>query len=589
MSLQRPTFEDLPVRGAITVGLVTGIAILGAQAVEAYAARYLVEKHLDAQHLQIDTKVTAFEGAVADATDSARRYAATISYRTEDLAREQGALQTFAQRDADGVWRSRRDQFRADVEAGVWIPPDVSLTEETQRFFLRARRKTALFGQGALNDLFVDTWTLPLTNGEIIYFPSTPEFIYDAPAKLDYRDTEWVQLTSPTQNPTGAPRWTSTSYDPAAKQWMISVVAPFTKDGQWAGAVGHDILLSKLFSTLLADRTGPSQLTPYYISKADGGLLLRDGGVPAVDERLPAEFKQLILDSSDELAPHFQVFGEDYLISSRLPTLNATVIYRVDGAQVERALQVPLFRLKLAQAGATALFFLLAYLWVSRDARVRRHRQEALFRQNQALEALVTERTKSLTQVNAQLEQLMMQDHLTGLGNRRMFELALNTAWQRDLRSQGTLAVLMIDVDQFKSYNDLCGHQAGDACLQQVASVLASSIHRADDVAARYGGEEFVVILPDTDVYGAQDVARRVQERLQAVHLPHPGTPSGQLTVSIGIATIVPTVGVEPYALVRCADAALYEAKQAGRNRWHTADVVEPCRTHPMTQQVALF
>lgn len=587
MPLQRPTLEDLPIRGAITIGLVTASAILGAQAIEGRLASYLVDRQLDAEHRQVEAKVASFEGALARAADSVRRYATTVSYRTEDLETEIGRLDAIAQRDADGAWRSKRDAFHATVDAGLWIPPSVSLTDETQRFFLRTRRRTALFGQGALNDLFVDTWALPLTNGEVIFYPSGPEFIYDAPAALDYRDTEWVQLTSPTTNPTSEPRWTSTSYDPAAKQWMISVVAPFTKDGVWAGAVGHDILLSNLFQALQADSADEVTLRPTYVARPDGTLLMRESGVPGVGEALPAVFASLATAAKRDYEPHVQALGDDYMMAARLPSLDATVFYRVDGAQIAAALQGPLARLKFGQALATMLVFALAYLWVARDARVRRRRQEALFVQNQALEALVAERTQSLTHANARLEQLMMQDHLTGIGNRRMFELSLQTAWQRDLRRSSSLAILMIDVDHFKAYNDLEGHQAGDVCLQRVASVLASSLHRADDVAARYGGEEFVIILPETDAHGAQHVARRIQHRLQALALRHPGARSGRVTVSIGIATLIPSAGVEPHALVRCADAALYTAKQGGRDRWHLSDLLESCHAPMLSQAVA--
>jgi diguanylate cyclase (GGDEF)-like protein len=132
------------------------------------------------------------------------------------------------------------------------------------------------------------------------------------------------------------------------------------------------------------------------------------------------------------------------------------------------------------------------------------------------------------------------------------------------------LSLLMIDVDHFKHYNDHYGHLAGDRCLQAVAQAAAAplTLKRPADLLARYGGEELVVLLPETPSVGARAVAQDIQRAIAAAHLPHAASPvAPELTVSIGIATLQPVPGGDPDALVLAADAALYAAKAAGRNR----------------------
>ena len=171
-----------------------------------------------------------------------------------------------------------------------------------------------------------------------------------------------------------------------------------------------------------------------------------------------------------------------------------------------------------------------------------------------------------------QLRQLAMLDGLTGLGNRRQFDQAMERETQRAARDRTALALLMIDADHFKSYNDTYGHAAGDDCLRTIASAVRSAAHRPGDIAVRYGGEEFAVILCRTDEAGAAKVADAIHSTLAGLRLPHAGTPHGDVSVSIGVAALVPAHGtIRPDRLLRAADAALYAAKAAGRNRTHRA------------------
>ncbi|AFJ47223.1 GGDEF domain-containing protein [Shimwellia blattae] len=165
----------------------------------------------------------------------------------------------------------------------------------------------------------------------------------------------------------------------------------------------------------------------------------------------------------------------------------------------------------------------------------------------------------------ARLDLLAHQDALTGTANRRAMESYLNQALTR----QQPFALVMLDVDHFKQYNDHYGHQAGDGCLAAVARVLASSVRAPADLVARYGGEEFVVILPEASLAEAGQVADRIQASLQAAALPHVASQvSDQVTVSMGIAV---SEGCHTVAqVISRADRALYRAKQQGRNQWQT-------------------
>ncbi len=189
------------------------------------------------------------------------------------------------------------------------------------------------------------------------------------------------------------------------------------------------------------------------------------------------------------------------------------------------------------------------------------------------LEARVAERTDELQLLNRKLETLSTTDSLTGIANRRRFDEVLEKEWNRAERQSQSLALAMIDVDWFKNYNDHYGHQAGDQCLSIVAEVLAANICRTGDLVARYGGEEFVFIAPATEGAIALDMARKICVALQSLALPHEMSGYGQVTVSIGVAAIVPQEGLTPDTLLKTADKALYCAKEQGRNRAVLAQV----------------
>ncbi|NRR31090.1 GGDEF domain-containing protein [Oxalobacteraceae bacterium] len=203
------------------------------------------------------------------------------------------------------------------------------------------------------------------------------------------------------------------------------------------------------------------------------------------------------------------------------------------------------------------------------------HMGEELCRRNQEAHQHADE----LESLNRKLETLSTTDGLTGIGNRRHFDEVLASEWSRAARLKQPLALAMLDVDWFKKFNDHYGHQQGDECLRRVALVLAASMCRAGDVVARYGGEEFVFIAPNCDAAQARSLGDKLHKAFATLALPHQASDFGRVTVSIGVASIVPQPGAMPDSLVRAADQALYQAKEQGRNRAVCQALEEPSTT----------
>jgi len=173
-----------------------------------------------------------------------------------------------------------------------------------------------------------------------------------------------------------------------------------------------------------------------------------------------------------------------------------------------------------------------------------------------------------LAEMNRELERLSTTDSLTGLANRRSFNEFLSREWLREQREQQSFSVIMIDIDHFKKYNDHYGHLQGDVCLQKVAWALQGALCRPGDLLARYGGEEFVAILPYTELKGAVELAETFHKRVRELALEHEDSPvSANVTISVGIASVIPNQSLSPSQVVAMADKALYEAKQTGRNQ----------------------
>ena len=170
--------------------------------------------------------------------------------------------------------------------------------------------------------------------------------------------------------------------------------------------------------------------------------------------------------------------------------------------------------------------------------------------------------------VNEQLAELSITDALTGIGNRRRFDQALAAEWARGARNRQPISLLLIDIDYFKRYNDRYGHQEGDMCLRQVATILSQCVRRPDELLARYGGEEFAVLLYGSGIDAAVKLAQRCVNSVRHAAIPHEASSvAACVTLSIGVHSVVPVPGSNSDALVKAADEALYQAKGSGRAR----------------------
>jgi diguanylate cyclase (GGDEF)-like protein len=193
--------------------------------------------------------------------------------------------------------------------------------------------------------------------------------------------------------------------------------------------------------------------------------------------------------------------------------------------------------------------------------------------------AVVRARVRTQLTVKRQrdaLRAMILLDALTGVANRRAFDERLEAEWRRCGRNGLPVALILVDIDHFKLYNDHYGHQAGDSTLLQVAGAMQRAAGRTQDLVARYGGEEFAILLPQLDARGATGVAGRLQAELEKLAIPHLASPTApHLTVSMGIACMTPGEHSVPADLIQVADAQLYKAKAAGRNQYRTSELCQ--------------
>ncbi|PKM59909.1 MAG: diguanylate cyclase [Firmicutes bacterium HGW-Firmicutes-4] len=229
-----------------------------------------------------------------------------------------------------------------------------------------------------------------------------------------------------------------------------------------------------------------------------------------------------------------------------------------------------------------ALYSLLLAKTFSESLEYRTVMGEKLAEMNTHLDELVAQRTTDLTvsnqkveqqnleleQINQELQRLSLNDPLTGLRNRRKYKETVGLEWQRCLNHHKPVSLLFIDVDYFKNYNDLYGHVAGDECLIKIGETLKASLSRSSDMAVRYGGEEFLVLLPETGKEDALKIAALILKKIESLAIPHAGSVvKNCITISIGVATLLPSLHSRHEDLVKIADKALYHAKSQGRNQ----------------------
>ncbi|MCG8313434.1 MAG: diguanylate cyclase [Pseudomonadales bacterium] len=228
---------------------------------------------------------------------------------------------------------------------------------------------------------------------------------------------------------------------------------------------------------------------------------------------------------------------------------------------------------EITQLSSISIYYLLLGLWAVVFCVVSAFSFEKSSRNEFLQKILIQRKNCQLRRANERLKNLVDLDALTGISNRRHFDHVLDEEWRRAKRRQYPLALLMVDIDFFKAYNDKLGHVKGDHCLRDVAQSLSTHARRPGDLVARYGGEEFSVILPALDIGEAFKVAEFLCQKIRELNVPHPGSDIAPcVTVSIGVAAQVPNEHNERSDLIKQADDALYLAKKRGRNRVEIMD-----------------
>ncbi len=344
------------------------------------------------------------------------------------------------------------------------------------------------------------------------------------------------------------------------QEWVITVSRRFNgPDGEFAGVVAVTLGVEnflRLFGKIDVGQEGAIGL-----SYTDGTLLVRypfrEQDMGRNFSKSPIYAKYLVDRSVGTASFTSSLDGVERLYafrkSDRLPLITTVALGKREALaawRMEALLSAVVVTGLLGLTGLIGWFLIL-------DIRRRTAAEDQLRGAQQ-----------QLLSSNRQLELLAMKDALTGLANRRWFDESLAMEARRAQRDGTTLALLMIDIDYFKRFNDAFGHVAGDACLQRVGRILEACVRRPSDLVARYGGEEMGIIMPDTDSDGAAVVAQLILDRLQQEHIAHDTSPFGRLSVSIGMATASGSRLDNVQGLIEMADEALYSAKAQGRNRF---------------------
>jgi len=400
---------------------------------------------------------------------------------------------------------------------------------------------------------------LPQINGLFIYDEHGRPVASSQPTLLrifNYSDREYFIF-----HRTHADTWSHIGVPVISRsmgQWVIPVSRRINKaDGSFGGVVVASLNVE--FFSAFYDRFQIGKHGAVTLVSNDGVMMVRRPREESTPGKNMSKSELFLLYKQQHVGTAFIKSSQDGIVrlNSFRPLENYPLF--VGAALSKGEILADWWRDTFWHAGAAGLLTALVGIFgwrLVRQINLRTKAEVELIHARDALEKL-----------NQTLEKLAMQDGLTGLANRRQFDLSLDSEFGLAIRQASTLSLIMLDVDCFKQYNDIYGHAAGDECLRAISNMIRE-LTPAGDLAARYGGEEIAVLLPRTDVGNAAAIAEKIRDGIRNLEIKHSGSPSGFVTVSAGVDARVPAPGMDqPKALIEAADKALYAAKHSGRNR----------------------
>ena len=380
--------------------------------------------------------------------------------------------------------------------------------------------------------------------GSIFVLDKTGKVIMDSrvetPRADSYAQSDFFKVHQGIDN--GGP-YVSTPWRSADGEYLIAISRRLSDaDGHFTGVVAGTLRLhyfKKIFDRLAVD---PS--SSLILSREDGSIIMR------------APYKADLIGVNVSKSAVFKRISEmpegTFEMNAGLDGVKRMYVYQRIG------------ELPLIVSYGQSLEAIYASWWY--EARIIGLLMFGLCATNVALIVFLARTLKRRAKAEHDYAVMATIDSLTGLCNRRRFDEAIDLEWRRAQRRQQSVAMLMIDADLFKNFNDQFGHQAGDVALKALADCIAAGARRAGDVCGRFGGEEFAVLLPETSIGEAMVVAENIQARVASLRALQNGRPDSTPTLSIGAACLVPRAGLEPRDLILAADGALYQAKAAGRD-----------------------
>ncbi|MDX2421778.1 MAG: EAL domain-containing protein [Amphritea sp.] len=502
---------------------------------------------------------------------------------------------------ADGAWRNNKDTYDGSIDAGLFLPPNYPLTEESKRFYGRLFNIFESFGVATHSEkTFSNIWFLGPQRSELIFDQYFQNFVYLMTPTTDYTMTEWMTLASPERNPERSIKWTSPLFDPVSGAWIVSAVHPLDIDGEWVGTLGQDVQLNRLF-TLIQGMGDPFEGEQHILRDNQGGFILAGPW----QEELEGSVEQFSIDPQEsgllallsrQMTDSASLMGEVTLQGKSYQAIGLS-LQPMDWDYIHLIPTDDMLKNLLKVVYVAALFFVLTAIAISLvintavrkviskpiEQLVLRTRLFAIGLKPEPVANWgsheMTELALALDMMNDDLERetnrlafMATHDDLTGLPNRSLLNDRLEQVIADSRRNNTKAAVLFLDLDQFKIINDSLGHSTGDKLLQMVGERISFQL-REDDVVSRFGGDEFVVVISDFE--HMLDLSNIAEKLLFIIKQPY--IIDGydlSITSSIGI-SICPEDSDVAETLIQNADSAMYQSKNLGRNafQFHTKDI----------------